>query len=475
MVTKLDLMGSSSCDLKCSYCYISKNCSFYNYDEVIKKAWEDGSYLKNTKEVFKKLNSDPLLVDDLQLWGGEPTLHMPIIAKQGYELGQTFPNICHFLIPTNWYQINVEALADFIYNLDKGINKRERSEDKLNFHIQASIDGPPGDFNTHGHHVDWDVYKKNFDDFCDIISKKGKIENTNIVIAICGTTTQHLLLKNLNTYDKIFEFKNYLSNVIDYILDKIKTVENVEIILSSRLWTPRIAISQQTTTEEAVELEKIVRMLEYYDFVEKVPTFEDANEIQFFHDVKGEFSYLERNHECPESNEEAITLMPDGTIAECPCTFLQNLDDYLQELLDNKDFWEYKSSLIRLPSFYNPLKNDIKNDEYHNWYVYNGGFLGTNSVYANLNLSMAYEMALSKQIDYIYALDPDLLIKHYLANFMTAECYREHVNVTHNHFLTDHNMFRRWFNGYTEYAYNDHKGKMEHFLKEILEEKINNE
>ena len=216
-------------------------------------------------------------------------------------------------------------------------------------------------------------------------------------------------------------------------------------------------------------------MLEYYDFVEKVPTFEDANEIQFFHDVKGEFSYLERNHECPESNEEAITLMPDGTIAECPCTFLQNLDDYLQELLDNKDFWEYKSSLIRLPSFYNPLKNDIKNDEYHNWYVYNGGFLGTNSVYANLNLSMAYEMALSKQIDYIYALDPDLLIKHYLANFMTAECYREHVNVTHNHFLTDHNMFRRWFNGYTEYAYNDHKGKMEHFLKEILEEKINNE
>ena len=62
-------------------------------------------------------------------------------------------------------------------------------------------------------------------------------------------------------------------------MDKIKTVENVEIILSSRLWTPRIAISQQTTTEEAVELEKIVRMLEYYDFVEKVPIFEDANEI----------------------------------------------------------------------------------------------------------------------------------------------------------------------------------------------------
>jgi hypothetical protein len=52
-----------------------------------------------------------------------------------------------------------------------------------------------------------------------------------------------------------------------------------------------------------------------------------------------------------------------------------------------------------------------------------------------------------------------------MADFMTAECYREHVNVTHNHFLTDHNMFRRWFNGYTEYGYNDHMSKIKKEFK----------
>ena len=48
----------------------------------------------------------------------------------------------------------------------------------------------------------------------------------------------------------------------------------------------------------------------------------DANEIQSFQATYGELNILEKNHECPESNEHAITLMPDGTIAECPCTFL---------------------------------------------------------------------------------------------------------------------------------------------------------
>lgn len=472
-IKQLDLMGSSSCDLKCSYCYIIKNCTFFNYDKIVKEAWESGSYLNILKQVFEKLDSDPKLLEDLQLWGGEPTLHMPSIAKRGKELGELFPNITHFLIPTNWYQTDMNALVDFIYDLDSSLTPRERPEDYLQFHIQASIDGPPGDFNTHGHHVSWERYKQNFDDFCELLEKKGKFKNTTVVFASCGTSTQHLILKNLKTYDQVVEFKSFMTKVINYMLNKMEQVTTIDMVLSSRLWTPRIAISQTTTTEEAVELEKIIRLLEYYNYAEKTPIFQDVNEIQLFHDLRGEQSYLHRNHECPESNEEAITVMPDGTIAECPCTFLQNLEEYGQELLSEKNYWEYKSCLIRLPNFYNPLKNNIKEDEYHNWYVFNGGFLGTSSTYANLNLSMAYEMALSRQIDYNYALNPELLINHYLANFMTAECYREHVNVTHNHFLTDHNMFRRWFNGYTEYGYNDHLNKIKEAFQKTLEEKNN--
>ena len=466
---QIDLMGSSSCNLNCSYCYINKNCSFFDYDKAIKEAWEKQTYLNTVKKVIDKLNLSTNTVEDIQLWGGEPTLHMKSICKSGTQLGQLFPNITNFLIPTNWYQIDIKALIDFIYELDKNLTPREKSENRLNFHIQASVDGPPGDFNTHGHHVSWEQYKKNFDEFCDYIGTKEELKNTNIVFSQCGTSTQYLILKNFDTFEKIWEFRKYIKKVNTYILDRIEKVTNANLILSARLWTPRIAISQNTTLEEAVKLQPITRMFEYCDLIEN--NFQEKsydNEIQHYWIMQGESNYLNRNHECPESNEEALTIMPDGTIVECPCTFLQNLDTYKQELLDAKNYWEYKSALIREPNFYNPLNQDEEKSEYHSWYVFGGGYLGTQSTYINLNLSMAYEMALSGQIDEKYVNNIDLLIKHYMAGFMTAECYREHVNVNHNHFLADHNLIRRWYNGYAEYSYENHKMHMNNKLEAVL-------
>jgi hypothetical protein len=55
-----------------------------------------------------------------------------------------------------------------------------------------------------------------------------------------------------------------------------------------------------------------------------------------------------------------------------------------------------------------------------------------------------------------------------MAIFTTAECYRENVNVTHNHFLTDHNMFRRWYNGYAELGYKDHREKIKKIMENVL-------
>lgn len=471
-ITKVDLMGSSSCDLKCSYCYITKNCTFYSYDPIVKEAWKTGNYLTTIEKVFSKLEASTFDVDDLEFWGGEPTLHIKEIAKQGVNIGKLFPNINFLLIPTNWYQIDMQSLVEFIYNLSEGVNSRPDDRSKnIQFHLQLSIDGPPGDFNTYGHKVEWSQYKKQFDDFIFYLKEKNKpLKNITLILAISATAQQKYILKNLNTYEKIDQFQQYILKVCEYINNELKPFKKlgIDILLGTPIWIPTIAIPESTTSEEAFELEKIVRLLEYYDQVNNIDLFSpDINEIQNFHCLLGESNYLLKNHECPESSENAVTIMPDGTIAECPCTFLQNLDSYKQELLQNKQFWDYKSCLIRDGSFYNPLNNDIKEDDYHSWYVYHG-FMGTNSTYANLSLCMAYEMALSKQIDYNYALNPELLVEHYMANSTTSECYRENVNVTHNHFLVDHNMFRRWYNDYTRYGYDDHKTKIKKVMKNIL-------
>ena len=83
--------------------------------------------------------------------------------------------------------------------------------------------------------------------------------------------------------------------------------------------------------------------------------------------------------------------------------------------------------------FYNPLTDQGSDKEkYHDWYVYGAGYLGTHSTYINLNFNMAREMALSHQIDNNYIINESLLLDHYLAAFLTAECYRENLNNYHN-------------------------------------------
>ena len=59
LIDRLDVMGSCSCNLRCSYCYINKNKSFFNYDKNIKAAWQDGSYLDTIEQVYNKLNANP--------------------------------------------------------------------------------------------------------------------------------------------------------------------------------------------------------------------------------------------------------------------------------------------------------------------------------------------------------------------------------------------------------------------------------
>ena len=82
-IRMVSLLGASDCNLGCSFCYLGKNPFYKKYDSKIKKAWETGEYLNNVKKVLQALDTDPKDILELQLWGGEPTLYLNIIAKHG--------------------------------------------------------------------------------------------------------------------------------------------------------------------------------------------------------------------------------------------------------------------------------------------------------------------------------------------------------------------------------------------------------
>lgn len=467
-ITQVSLLGASDCDLSCSYCYLGKNCAFRNQDEKIVQAWIDGSYLNNVKKVLEIFNSSPNQVYNFQLWGGEPLLHIEVLQQNqiGTKIGQLFPNLQDFLVPTNFNNTNVKAVIDFIYDLDKELTPRENTN-KCNFHLQASIDGPPGDFNTHGHKVPWEQYMNNYNQLFDYVKeKKQQLNNIEIQLNICPCSSQHLILKNLNTYEKIKEFRKHYDNFAKYLMERAREIKDVcKILIQTKGFYPRIAISQNTTSEEAMEIEKIMRLFDVCEYQEKAFVIDKISNANFYHDTTAITCYTNRNHECVESNESSVTLMPDGTIAQCPCLFFQNLSEFKNDYLERKDYWNYKSTLIRENCFYNPLQqHDLKTIKDHDWYVRGGGYLGTHSTYINLNLNMAREMALSYQIDPNYIIDEELLLDHYLSAFQTAECYRENIECYHNFYIADINQFRRWFNGSTEYCFNTYKNTLKFAL-----------
>jgi hypothetical protein len=325
-------------------------------------------------------------------------------------------------MPTNFKNTNVKSLIDFIYDIDKELNVRPsgRRDETLNYHIQASIDGPPGDFNTYGHKVSWDTYMANYNQIFDYIKEKGiALKSTSIHLDICPCSSQDLILKNLNTYEKIKDFRAFYDNFVKYMEKRAEEVEDlVDVIVMTKGFYPRIAISQDTTSEEAMEIEKIMRLFDICEYQEKAYIKDKADNANFYHDASAVTGFNHRNHECVESNEYSVTLMPDGTIAQCPCLFFQDLKEFRDDYLKKKDYWNYKSTLIRSSCFYNPLNPvDGKVVKDHDWYVRGGGYLGTHSTYINLNFNMVREMALSHQIDPNYVLNEELLLDHYLAAF----------------------------------------------------------
>ena len=136
-INSLTLFTSESCNLNCSYCDIASHLDpkLHNLEaKKVKESLINGQYLNTIKEAFQKLNIDKYQIENLELWGQEPTLTLKefnIFFPQLYEL---CPNIQKLLFSTNGVANVVE-----IINLIKIINNITNKKFILN--LQFSFDG----------------------------------------------------------------------------------------------------------------------------------------------------------------------------------------------------------------------------------------------------------------------------------------------------------------------------------------------
>lgn len=452
-INQLSVFGSSVCNLSCSYCYLHNKDTqeFYKkLNEEIQNGWITGSYVNNIKQVYEKINSNPLKTKRFQIWGGEPLIQIDNLLKSLKELLAFLPNVNFFMIPTNfaWPESIAQKIANIAIDYDN-----TRNEQNSEFHLQLSIDSYKGMLLEQGHHANNKQYLKNLETLAKEISKIDLL-NSTIIIDIKPTASGKNILKYLSSEELITDYLDGMFFLVEEGNNIIKKYNCQNKIIFGRMpFFPSCALPENSSVEDGFKFASIMRLT---DFIEGKQKYLKDNNFQHYFELYGHNIYdtmlLEKNHECAEAGSKVLTILPDGTISECPCSFVQNRPEYLELLLKNKQYEDYRIAIIRKKYFFNPITASKEDQDYNDWYNLSG--LRNNfSTGISLGMALAQELALSNQIPNFYATNPEYLLRHLMKNTQPYSCTREQITDTGIPYLSHPGDYRRSFNGELEYSH----------------------
>lgn len=463
-IKSLMVLGSSVCNLNCSYCYLEnqhKSNAYVLLNKKIQEAWIDGTYVNNIKNVFNTLECDPQRVTDLEIWGGEPLILTNNLIKPIREILEFFPNINYINIPTNFTRIN--HLYEFINEIEC-VKSEQNSKEKLNLHIQISVDAPEGEAQQYGHPVNWDVYINNIENLCSQLSKREQPFNHMMLgLEWHGTMSTNIILKHLNTYEDI---KRHCDLFNKFHLDSINIIKKYKLdyfmFQESETSFPHNATPADSNIEEALGLEKSSYLTRY---IERHVNYrlEKSSKVHIYTknscDTGSRFMFGP-NPVCLESGVHAMTIMYDGSICECPCDYILNFDGYWDWITDNPlKRHEYREGMYKKQFYINPLTATQKDWDDFNWYVFDASRLNQ-STSLHLMMNFYIEMAKSGQIDYIYFEDLEKLLKHLIQFNQSYSCPKDQLMYTYTAYMGGTGAARKFFNGIVDMAQDDYKQDM---------------
>lgn len=144
-IASVSLHWSSDCNMACKYCYIEKEKScMASYNREIRKALEDGTFVENVKRVTASIVNN---IENISLWGAEPTINSQYWARTFTALFDYYPNAKEVMFSTNAL-LGDRIYEDFFLPMVVYAHKNKRH---IDFNLQMSLDGPP-EFNDDSRH-----------------------------------------------------------------------------------------------------------------------------------------------------------------------------------------------------------------------------------------------------------------------------------------------------------------------------------
>lgn len=134
-ITNIDIIYTASCNMACEYCFIHKNPNaMIKNNQIIRQAIIDGSFAQN---IIDKLQDSKNDLNQIALWGGEPTINEDLFETFVIPLLDFFPRIGEVHFSTNGSASLIE-FARVVYEYTQQHPGRF-----IRLNVQFSIDGPP--------------------------------------------------------------------------------------------------------------------------------------------------------------------------------------------------------------------------------------------------------------------------------------------------------------------------------------------
>lgn len=436
--TTMILYTTAVCNLKCIYCYIDKSPSLVKIDKILDNSFNSDYYFEFSKQIFEKD-----LLDQIQFWGGEPSIGLHRVYNLLPKFIEYYPNLHEFLMSTNFTPSNwFDEFYGFLEILGR------YPERKFQFSLQLSIDGPEK-LNDENRGIG--VTKSFLEHFDELIETIPNKVPGNVILEVhFKQTYSNKTIEQLQTEEAVCEYFKFFDDLITKFNDSLP-YGNIRFIPT----IPNTATPGSHTIQDGKNFANYCKITRALD---KKQIFKNFNCITSYmpRDYRGSSDFANYHTDCATCGAgiQNMGLLPDWNISLCHGGFTNLLEEYKLNSKNNHINDDDDTTILKALFTYDketfpmcmPYEYFKKIEKFLLcFYDCENTFQVTNLV------ALIKILAASGQIEKRFLKEEDAIAaaKYYLTS--TAFCIRDNIAVTGSTTMYPYGLLKLLLNGAYEY------------------------